>query len=61
MDKVVNAGALFIKNLLHLNVVAVKKDEEEEFVLPSPYAQDYENQLARDLLISEDENTVLFF
>lgn len=37
MDKVVNAGALFIKNLLHLNVVAVKKDEEEEFVLPSPY------------------------
>ena len=60
MDKVVNAGALFIKNLLHLNVVAVKKDEEEEFVLPSPYAQDYENQLARDLLISEDENTVLF-
>ncbi len=61
MDNIINTGALFIKNLLHLDVVTVKEDEMEELTLPSPYVQAWENQLVKELALTAGGNEVSFF
>ena len=60
MDKVINTGVLFMRNLLHLNVAVIENEEREEFALPSPYTQDWENQLVWEIMDAAKENSVSF-
>lgn len=60
MDKLVNAGTMYIRNLLHLDVLTINEKETDELSLPSPYAQDWENQLVHEVLLTFGNNEICF-